>query len=117
MQRIRKLLSRWNEQGLNLPMVRDPRTGRGSVSLTLLFISSLWVQVSLVGKLVKILGGLDSESAIYWFLSCAALYFGRSISGNKSNASLSAPGLGPSKVEETVVNVNSNNTAIDNPDQ
>lgn len=72
-------------------MIRDPKTGVGSVSLSLLAISAIWVQLSLVGKIIKIAGGLDSESAIYWFCSCAALYFGRKISGGKSNPTLGEP--------------------------
>lgn len=112
MQYIKDLLKRWNQIGIHLPMISDPKTGIGSVSLTLLVLSSIWVQISLVGKLVSYAGGMDSESAIYWFLSCAALYFGRNISGNKSNASLSGP-IQPTTIEKTTVNINNN---VDNPD-
>lgn len=86
---IRDFFKKMNDKGIPLPVVRDPETGKGSVSLTLVFLSSIWVQLSLIGKVVTWLGGLDAESAIYWFLSCAALYWGRKLSGSKNSAELS----------------------------
>jgi hypothetical protein len=89
MDEFKDLFKRMNKYGIYLPLVCDPKTGRGSVSLTLVFLSSIWVQLSLVGKVVTAFGGLDTESAIYWFLSCSALYFGRKLSGSKGAAELS----------------------------
>src|SRR5258708_2604225 len=101
------LVENLNKWGIPLPMIKDPKTGAASVSLTLLCISAMWVQLSLVGKIVKTAGGLDSESAIYWFCSCAALYFGRKLSGTKSAPTLDAPTASSAPKEEILSKVDS----------
>ena len=63
-----------------MPLIRDPLTGKASVSLTLLFLSSLHVQLALVNKFAKIFDGLDIDNSLEFFMICAGLYFGRAIS-------------------------------------
>jgi hypothetical protein len=63
--------------GINLPMVKDPKTGRGSVSLTLVFISSIMVILGLVGKWSGRLGIVDINNALEFFYASSFLYFGR----------------------------------------
>jgi len=75
-----KEAARWmNEHGVPLPMLRDPKTGVSSVSLTMMFIAFNVVLVGLVGKWAKRLEGIDVQQAIYWFLITASLYFGRTL--------------------------------------
>jgi hypothetical protein len=83
-----KFVDKMNRKGIPVPVIRDPYTGKGSVSLTLLFLSSIWVQVGLIEKLTNKLGGFDMQSAIYWFMACAALYFGRKLGGSKADPTL-----------------------------
>src|ERR1017187_1193067 len=66
-----------NQKGIPLPMIRDPKTGIGSVSLTLVFVSFNLVVVGLIGKYSKMLDGVDVGQAIQLFSMCAALYWGR----------------------------------------
>jgi hypothetical protein len=63
--------------GLNVPMVKDPKTGTGSVSLTLVFISSALVVVGVVGKWSGFFGIIDIDNALEFFYASSALYFGR----------------------------------------
>ncbi len=86
-----EFVAKMNAKGVPLPMVRDPKTGLGSVSLTLVFISFNVVLVGLVGKWVEKLGGLDLSQALNLFYACAALYFGRNLSA-KDGTKLEAPG-------------------------
>lgn len=66
-----------NRRGIPIPMVRDPSTGLGSVSLTLVFISfNVWL-VSVIGKAAGALGGVDASQCLQMFLACAGLYWGR----------------------------------------
>lgn len=66
-----------NVFGINVPTIKDPKTGLGSVSLTLVFISSLLVIIGLVGKWSGLLGIVDIENALEFFYASSALYFGR----------------------------------------
>ena len=84
----KEFIEKMNIKGVPIPVVRDPKTGVGSVSLTLVFLSSLWVQIGLIGKLSGFLGGFDIDAALYWFMACSALYWGRKLSGNKSDTKL-----------------------------
>ena len=63
--------------GVPLPMVRDPKTGKGSVSLTLVFISSALVILGLVGKWSGHMGVVDISNALEFFYASSFLYFGR----------------------------------------
>lgn len=87
-------VGKMNSKGVPLPMIRDPKTGLGSVSLTLVFISFNMVLVGLVGKWSKELDGIDLNQALNLFYACAALYFGRNMS-SKFGSTLSVPDQQP----------------------
>lgn len=73
-------VNKMNEMGVPLPLVRDPKTKRGDVALTLVFLSSLWVQIGLVGKFTHWFQGIDMGQALNWFYACSALYWARKMS-------------------------------------
>jgi hypothetical protein len=75
---MNKLIDKLNKYGIPLPMVRDPRTGLGSVSLTLVFMSSIYVQLALLNMFAQMFKGVDIVNALYWHGMSLALYFGRS---------------------------------------
>jgi hypothetical protein len=79
LQRIKNLFNQLNAQGVPVPFIRDPKSNRASVSLTLTVISFNVVLIGLVGKWSSFLGGVDLTQALYWFGMCAGLYFGRSM--------------------------------------
>lgn len=72
-------VSKMNSKGVPLPLLRDPKTGVASVSLTLVFMSFGIVLVGLIGKYSRALDGIDLSQALNLFYACGALYFGRSI--------------------------------------
>jgi len=78
--KIKGFISQLNEKGVPLPMLRDPKTGMPSVSLTMLFISFNVVLIGLMGKLAGFFGGVDVQQAIYWNVLTSSLYFGRTLS-------------------------------------
>lgn len=84
-EKWKRFVSKLNSHGVPLPTIRDPQTGKGSVSLTLVFISFNVVLVGLVGKWAGALGGIDITQALNLFFACAALYWGRKFQGNGSN--------------------------------
>lgn len=71
-----------NKFGIPLPLVRDPKTGRGDVALTLVFLSSIWVQIGLVGKWAHWFQSIDMGQALNWFYACSALYWARKLSSD-----------------------------------
>lgn len=77
-----QLNNKLNKYGIPLPTIRDPLTGKGSISLTLVFISFNAVLVGLVGKWSGALGGVDIAQALNLFYACAALYWGRKFQGS-----------------------------------
>ena len=88
-ERWKKFVQDMNANGVPLPMIKDPKTGRGSVSLTLVFISFNLVIIGLIGKYSKMLEGVDVGQAIQLFSICAALYFGRKLTKDKDKIEIS----------------------------
>lgn len=83
--RISDLVNKWkelvekaNDKGIPLPMVRDPQSLEGSVSLTLVCMSSFLVVIGIVGKAAGFIGGIDMTSAFNFFYASTTLYFGHS---------------------------------------
>jgi hypothetical protein len=66
-----------NQNGVYLPMVADPKTKSGSVTLTLLIVSSVIVMIGLAGKWSGKFGGIDVVNALQFFGICYAGYVGR----------------------------------------
>lgn len=77
MRKLREINSHMNRFGIPVPLVRDPKTGMGSVSLTLVFISFNAVLIGLVGRWSGFFGGIDINQALNLFYACSALYWGR----------------------------------------
>lgn len=79
-----KIIKYCSDHGVPVVLLYDPKTGRGSVSLTLVFISfNIWI-LSIMGVTSDILGGVDQDQAFNMVLACFGLYYGRKLTlGNK----------------------------------
>jgi hypothetical protein len=75
---MKNIIARLNKYGIPVPMIRDPKTGLGSVSLTLVLLSSIYVQLALLNMFAQMFQGVDIVNALYWHGMSLALYFGRS---------------------------------------
>lgn len=73
----KEFVGRMNEKGVPLPTVRDPKTGIGSVSLTLVAISFGLCVCGILTKWSGKIGGIDVGTALELFYASSALYFGR----------------------------------------
>ena len=82
----KSLASKMNDNGIPMPLVKDPKSGRGSVSLTLVFISFNLCVAGIIGKYAKMLEGVDVAQALNLFMACAALYFGRKMQKDPKGA-------------------------------
>lgn len=75
-----KFVNFCTKKGIPVPVIRDPKTNKPSVSLTLLVVSSGIVIFGLFNKVAKLVDGVDMNSALSFFYSSASLYFGRKMS-------------------------------------
>lgn len=78
-QKLIDVIEKGNTLGIPLPMVKDPKSGKGSVSLTLVFLSFNLVFFGLIGKVTRLIGDVDMTNALWLFGICTSLYFGRNI--------------------------------------
>jgi hypothetical protein len=97
--KLKERIARLNKYGMPLPMIRDPKTGLGSVSLTLVFMSSIYVQLALLNTFAQMFQGVDIVNALYWHGMSLALYFGRSF--NKEGGISLEKDPNEEQVEET----------------
>jgi hypothetical protein len=86
--KIKQFIVDLNEKGFPLPLLRDPKIDGPSVSLTLMVISFVIAAGGLIGKFTKLTGDIDISGANYLFISTAALYFGRKISGDTTKKTI-----------------------------
>lgn len=89
LETISQFLKKKNQEGFFLPTISDPKTGRGSVSLTLVFLSFNLCLVGIIGKWSKVLD-IDIGQAINLFMICAGLYWGRKFQTSKDGVSVEA---------------------------
>lgn len=76
-QKWMDIVNKANSAGIPIPLVRDAKTGLGSMSLTLVFLSfNVWL-MSVIGKVAGHLGGMNPDQCLNMFLACAGLYWGR----------------------------------------
>jgi len=75
-EKFKAFVVKLNQLGIPLPFIRDPKTNRASVSLTLMIISFGICSLGLIGKLA---GQLDINlgEALTLLGVTSSLYFGR----------------------------------------
>lgn len=86
-QKIKDLFKHMNEQGLPIPLIRD--RGRPSVSLTLLWISSIFVILGLLSLSVKWLQ-INVWESLAWHVTSAVLYYNRGAKISKDGIEISS---------------------------
>lgn len=81
-EKLKDIVDSGNKDGIPIPLVRDPKKGRGSVSLTLVFISFNLALFGTIGKITNMVGEVDLTNALWLFGVCASLYWGRTVKKN-----------------------------------
>lgn len=119
---VKELMNKWkqfvrdmNAKGIPVPTIRDPKTGFGSISLTLVFISSVIVIAGILGKTAGMLGGLDMNTAMEFFWTATSLYFGRQFQ-TKSGAIFGNSGAPAQPVAQPKDQQPSPKPQVDDPD-
>jgi hypothetical protein len=73
-----------NEGGFPLPMLRDPKTKKGSVTLTMFWISFNIAILTLAGKITKVLGDVDYSNVLWLLGITGSFYLGRKMQSDKT---------------------------------
>jgi len=73
-------LNNLNKKGIPIPLLRDPKTGQGSITFTMLVTSFTVCVGTLAGKVTHMIGEVDYSNCLWLFGICSSLYFGRKIS-------------------------------------
>lgn len=69
--KLKSYIQKANELGIPMPVVRDPATGKGSITASLVVLSSVAVLASLVTTKVS------NSGAFEFFIASLAAYLGR----------------------------------------
>lgn len=77
---IKKFLLELNTQGISIPLIRDPKLGTSSVSLSLVFLSATYVQITLIGSMLGSIKPEVFQNSFMWYVASVGLYFGRNLS-------------------------------------
>jgi hypothetical protein len=101
MTKLLELLKLANEKGIYVPLLRDTQTGKGSVTLTMFWISFNIAILALIGKISKLAGDIDYSSVIWLYAVTGAFYLGRKVQTGKSGVDLGDSVL-PSEKKENL---------------
>lgn len=84
-----------NSKGVPIPMLRDPQTGRSSMTATLVFLSFNTALLGQIGKVTKYLGDVDLTQANYLFLLALGGYLGRKMQAGTGDKAVDLAGNEP----------------------
>lgn len=93
--KLKNFVNRLNQQGVPLPMLRDPKTGLASMTATLVFLSFNTALLGQLGKVTNLFGGVDLTQANYLFLLSLGAYLGRRFQsdGTKRAVTMDSDGI------------------------
>jgi hypothetical protein len=91
LEKIKNWMLKMNQEGFPLPMLRDPKTGKGSVTLTMFWISFNVALLTLAGKFTKVLGDVDYSNVLWLFGLTGGMYLGRKFQSSKEGVSVDSP--------------------------
>ena len=77
LDKINKLIADMNAKGIPVPLARDPKSGRGSLTFTMAIVSFGACLVLLAGKAADKLGGIDYDNALWLLGLTLSTYVGR----------------------------------------
>lgn len=87
LDKLKELLNKMNKLGIPTPLMRDPKYGVASVSLTMMYTSFVICVVGLIGKASGYLGGIDMSQALTLLGITSSLYFGRQFNTKSGDVS------------------------------
>lgn len=77
LEKIKNWLLSANAQGIPLPLLKDLKSGTGSYTLTMYFITFNLAVFTLLGKVTKLVGDVDYNNVLWLYGMSASIYLGR----------------------------------------
>lgn len=88
-EQLRNILLRSNDEGIPIPLLRDNKTGKGSYTLTMFWMSFNISILLLAGKVTKLIGDVDYNNVLWLLGLTGGFYLGRKVQGTKDGVNVS----------------------------
>lgn len=88
LDKLLELLKKANLDGIPVPFIKDPKTNKGSVTLTMFVVSFNVSLLALAGKITQLAGSIDYGSVMTLYGLAGAFYLGRKLQTNGKNITL-----------------------------
>lgn len=89
LEKLKQLFSDMNSKGIPIPLFRDPKIGRGSLTFSLVVVSAGVCILLLAGKAANLLGGVDYDNALWLLGLTLSTYVGRQYQKNGKQITIS----------------------------
>lgn len=87
-EKLQKIFLKANSEGIPLPLLRDNKTGKGSYTLTMFWMSFNLSIILLAGKVTKIVGDVDYNNVLWLLGLTGSFYLGRKIQGDSKKMTI-----------------------------
>lgn len=87
-EKIKNWMNKANSEGIPLPMLKDPKTGKGSITMTMFWISFNIAILTLAGKVVKITGDIEYSNVLWLLGLTGGMYLGRKFQTSKDGVNV-----------------------------
>jgi hypothetical protein len=88
LESLKATLNSSNRDGIPLPMARDPKTGEGSITASMVIVSFCVCVVLLAGKVTNLVGDVDYNNALWLFGVSLGGYLGRKFTSDSKGISV-----------------------------
>lgn len=82
--KIKEMLDKLNKSGFPIPLLKDPKTDKGSLTMTMFWISFNLTILFALGKVSKVVGEVDFWEMLALTGMMGGFYLGRKYQTNKS---------------------------------
>jgi hypothetical protein len=89
---LTELAKNANTKGIPLPLLRDPKSGLGSYTLTMFFLAFNVAIVTLIGKVTNYLGNVEYSNVLWLLGLTGSFYLGRGLRGDGKRLELDGIG-------------------------
>ena len=90
-EKLKQLFAKMNSEGIPIPLARDPKTGKGSITFTMAATSFGLCVLLLAGKIAKLMGEFDYNNALWLLGLTLSSYLGRQFQKNGNQVTMSGP--------------------------
>jgi hypothetical protein len=83
-EQLKQIFLQANSEGIPLPLLRDNKTGKGSYTLTMFWMSFNLSILLLAGKITKLVGDVEYSNVLWLLGITGGMYLGRRTQESKT---------------------------------